>query len=61
MIKIDPRYFRPAEVNQLLGDYTKAFNKLSWSPKKTLEELIEEMIIFDKKDADKELLIKNKA
>ena len=49
VIRIDPKYFRPTEVDQLLGDPTKAYNKLGWKPKISLEELIGEMIIEDKK------------
>ena len=55
VIKIDPSYFRPTEVNELIGDSTKALKKLGWSPKITLEELIAEMISVDKKLAYKEL------
>ena len=58
VIKIDPRYFRPTEVDELLGDSTKAHEKLNWSPEITLEEIIDEMIEFDKKEAKKELILK---
>ena len=54
MIKIDPRYFRPTEVDLLLGDPSKSFKELGWVPKTTLEELIEEMIQNDLKEARKE-------
>lgn len=47
IVKIDPRYYRPAEVETLLGDPTKAKEKLGWSPRITLEEMIEEMIKHD--------------
>ena len=57
VVRIDPRYFRPAEVQQLLGDSRKAFKKLGWKPKTSLEELIEEMILEDKKSALKESLL----
>ena len=60
VIKIDSRYFRPTEVDQLLGDPSKAYRNLSWEPKITLEELAEEMIEFDKKEALKESVLKNK-
>ena len=60
VIRIDPKYFRPTEVEQLLGDPSKAYKKLGWEPKTTLEELIEEMIIFDKKEAEKESLLNGK-
>ena len=58
VIKVDPRYFRPAEVDFLLGDSRKAENNLGWIPKISLEELIKEMIEFDKKEAEKEALLK---
>ena len=47
VIKIDQRYFRPSEVNNLLGDYSKAKKLLNWSPKYTLESLVEEMVEHD--------------
>ena len=60
VIKVDERYFRPTEVEQLLGDPTKAFKKLGWEPKTSLEELISEMVESDKKEASKEFLLKQK-
>ena len=47
VIKIDPKFFRPAEVNYLLGDPGKACEKLGWKPTTTLEELVSEMIEKD--------------
>ena len=47
IIKVDPRYFRPAEVEQLLGDYTKATNVLGWKPKTHFIELVKEMVEHD--------------
>jgi len=58
VIKVDPRYFRPTEVDFLLGDSKKAENNLGWKPKTSLEELIKEMIDFDTKEAKKEALLK---
>ncbi len=58
VIKVDPRYFRPTEVNELLGDSSKAFQKLGWSPKIELNEMINEMIQKDKEDALKEYILK---
>jgi len=58
VIKVDPRYFRPTEVEFLLGDSQKAQKNLGWTPKTSLEELIEEMIANDKKEAQKEKLLK---
>ena len=60
VIKIDPRYFRPTEVEQLLGDASKAHKELGWRPKMSLEEIIEEMIKNDHTEAKKELLLKEK-
>jgi GDPmannose 4,6-dehydratase len=47
IVRIDPRYFRPAEVETLLGDPTKAKQKLGWVPQITIDQLIEEMIESD--------------
>ena len=57
IIKIDPRYFRPTEVETLLGDGSKAKEKLNWSPKISFEELVEEMVNEDLKLAKNEKLI----
>ena len=54
VIKIDPNFFRPAEVNYLLGDPKKAFEKLGWKPTTTLEELVSEMIEKDVFEAELE-------
>ena len=59
IIRVDPRYFRPTEVDTLLGDPSKAKEKLGWSPKITFQELVSEMIHEDMKLAKIELLIKN--
>ena len=58
-IKIDPRYYRPTEVETLLGDSTKAKNKLKWKPKITFKELVSEMVSRDLLLARKGLAIKN--
>ena len=58
VVRIDPRYFRPTEVEQLLGDPTKARKNLGWEPKTSLDELIQEMIEFDMKEAKKEMVLK---
>jgi GDPmannose 4,6-dehydratase len=49
IIKIDPRYFRPSEVETLLGDASKAKKKLNWSPKISFEQLVKEMVETDYK------------
>jgi GDPmannose 4,6-dehydratase len=46
VIKVNDRYFRPAEVESLLGDATKAKEKLGWEPKITFKELVEDMCIY---------------
>ena len=43
IIKVNPKYFRPTEVDSLLGDYTKANKILGWKPKINFEELVEDM------------------
>ena len=55
VIKIDPKYFRPAEVDSLLGDSTKALKQLGWKPKVTLNDLVLEMIENDLKEAKREI------
>lgn len=60
LVEVDPRYFRPTEVDLLLGDATKAHAKLGWEPRYTLEALIEEMIDADLKEAERDAyLLKN--
>jgi GDPmannose 4,6-dehydratase len=51
IIRVDPRYFRPTEVETLLGDPSRAHSKLGWKPKTTFEELVEEMALSDFRDA----------
>jgi GDPmannose 4,6-dehydratase len=60
VVRIDPRYFRPAEVETLLGDPTRAKEKLGWTPTTTLEELVAEMVSADKEEAAKEALLRRK-
>ncbi|QNJ30588.1 GDP-mannose 4/6-dehydratase [Synechococcus sp. PROS-9-1] len=60
VVRIDPRYFRPAEVETLLGDPTKAKVKLGWTPTTTLEELVAEMVATDQEEAKKEAYLKLK-
>ena len=54
VVQIDPRYFRPAEVETLLGDPSAAHAKLGWTPTTTLEELVTEMVDHDQQEAAKE-------
>ena len=57
VIKIDSRYFRPCEVDSLLGDARKAKDKLGWFPKTTILDLVKSMIKFDINEAQKEALL----
>ena len=59
IIRIDKRYFRPTEVETLLGDSTKAKNKLNWYPKISFQELVREMISKDMEEAKKDKLCKD--
>ena len=58
IVKIDPRYYRPAEVETLLGDPSKAKQKLGWSPTTTLQELVSEMVAADYASAERDSLVK---
>jgi GDPmannose 4,6-dehydratase len=58
IIAVDPRYFRPTEVESLLGDASKAKDKLGWVPKTTFKELVAEMVREDLKSAERDELIK---
>ena len=60
VIRVNRRYFRPTEVDQLMGDSSKAFKKLGWEAKTNLEEMISEMIENDLNEAKKELILKKK-
>ena len=53
VIKIDPKYYRPTEVDSLLGDPTKAHEKLGWRPNTSIEDLAREMIEYDNKESKK--------
>jgi GDPmannose 4,6-dehydratase len=58
IIAVDPRYFRPTEVETLLGDPTKAKQKLGWVPKISLEEMVHEMMENDLTLAKRDALVK---
>ncbi|AGB73018.1 MULTISPECIES: GDP-mannose 4,6-dehydratase [Rhizobium] len=58
IVSVDPRYFRPTEVETLLGDPTKAQQKLGWTPKITFNELVSEMMLEDMKAAERDELVK---
>jgi GDPmannose 4,6-dehydratase len=58
VVKVDPRYFRPTEVDLLIGDASKAFNKLGWKPTYTLAELVKEMVTSDVKSFTKHQILR---
>jgi len=58
IVKVDPRYFRPTEVETLLGDPSKAKEKLGWTPQTRFEELVSEMVREDLKSAERDELVK---
>jgi GDPmannose 4,6-dehydratase len=58
VVKVDPKYYRPTEVDLLIGDPTKAMTKLGWKPKYNLESLVKEMVASDVLLFKKELYIK---
>jgi GDPmannose 4,6-dehydratase len=58
IVRVDPRYYRPTEVETLLGDPTKAKEKLGWTPTTSFEELVKEMIEADYTSARKDSLVK---
>lgn len=59
IVAVDERYFRPTEVDTLLGDPAKAKEKLGWVPKTSFEELVHEMVESDLKSAKMDILVKN--
>ncbi len=60
VVRIDPRYFRPAEVETLLGDPSRAHERLGWTPTTSLEDLVAEMVGHDQEEARKEAYLKRK-
>jgi GDPmannose 4,6-dehydratase len=59
IVAVSPKYFRPAEVETLLGNPTKAKEKLGWTPKVSFKELVTEMAASDLKKAEQEVTLKN--
>jgi len=59
IVEVDPRYYRPTEVDFLLGDAEKAREELGWTPSTTMEEMTEEMVEADLEAAQEELTVKN--
>ena len=60
IVRVDPRYFRPTEVETLLGDPRKAKEKLGWEPKITFEQLVQEMVLEDLKIAERDQIVRQK-
>jgi GDPmannose 4,6-dehydratase len=58
IVRVDPRYFRPTEVETLLGDPSKARDKLGWTPTTTLQQLVAEMVEADYSAAKRDSLVK---
>ena len=58
LVEVDSRYFRPTEVETLLGDSSKAREKLGWTPEITLDEMVAEMVREDLKIAERDELCK---
>ena len=58
IVRVDPRYFRPTEVESLLGDPIRAKEQLGWVPKTTFKELVAEMVRFDMQEAKRDRLCK---
>jgi GDPmannose 4,6-dehydratase len=56
-VRVDPKYFRPTEVESLLGDASKARKKLGWRPKVSFAELVREMVVSDLEDAERDALV----
>jgi GDPmannose 4,6-dehydratase len=59
IVKVDPHYFRPTEVETLLGDPAKAKAKLGWIPEITLDEMVQEMVAYDLEQAKQHALLKD--
>jgi GDPmannose 4,6-dehydratase len=59
VVRIDPRYHRPAEVETLLGDATKAREKLRWTPRTRFADLVREMVESDLESAERDALIRH--
>ena len=58
IVRVDPRYFRPTEVETLLGDASRARSKLNWTPRISFEELVAEMVREDLKSAERDEVVK---
>ena len=59
VVKVDARYFRPTEVESLLGDAARAKEDLGWEPEITLDQLVNEMVLSDLNHAKRQALLKS--
>jgi GDPmannose 4,6-dehydratase len=59
IVRVDPGYFRPAEVETLLGDATSAREKLGWTPKIGIREIVQEMMTYDYAQARRQAILNN--
>ena len=59
VVEVDPRYYRPTEVHQLLGDAEKAREEIGWAPSTSLEEMAEEMVAHDLEEAREDVVVEN--
>jgi GDPmannose 4,6-dehydratase len=59
VVEIDPRYYRPTEVHQLLGEAEKAREELGWTPSTSLETMAEEMVVHDLEEAREDVVVEN--
>jgi len=59
VVEVDPRYYRPTEVHQLLGEAEKARKELGWTPSTSLEAMAEEMVASDLETAREDLTVQN--
>jgi GDPmannose 4,6-dehydratase len=59
VVEIDPRYYRPTEVHQLLGEAEKAREDLGWTPTTSLREMAEEMVQYDLEQAKEEAVVRS--
>jgi GDPmannose 4,6-dehydratase len=57
IVAVDPRYFRPTEVETLLGDASKAARELGWVPRTSFDELVREMVEYDLNAAQRDALV----
>jgi len=59
IVCVDPRYFRPTEVDTLLGDASEAKERLGWTPRTSFRDLVSEMVVWDLREAEKDQLCRN--